>query len=197
MQLIGQYPQIGIIDLAKLQGVTKGATSQMIKKLVEKGLVVKKQSTTSEAEICLELTELGQRAFRGHADYYNNVGKQWKEILDQMSEDDIQVLMRFISLVEKMLDAEKLPYQDGMFDIIICNASFHHYTNPKAVLTQMRRVLKDRGMLLIDDPWMPQPLRSVMNFFTRYSNHGDYHYYGERKMGKHTIMLKVIPIPIK
>lgn len=108
IQLIGQYPQIGIISLSELQGVTKGATSQMVKKLVEKGLVIKKPSPSSEAEICLELTELGQKAFKGHADYHNNnIGKQWKEILDQMSEEDLQTLMKFIKLTERMLDAEE------------------------------------------------------------------------------------------
>lgn len=107
IQLIGQYPQIGIIDLAQRQGVTKGATSQMVKKLVEKGFVIKRQSLASEAEICLELTELGQRAYQGHADYHQNIGRQWKEILDQMSEADLQVLIRFIESVERMVDMEE------------------------------------------------------------------------------------------
>ncbi|HHW68590.1 MAG: S-adenosylmethionine-dependent methyltransferase [Defluviitaleaceae bacterium] len=108
-------------------------------------------------------------------------------------------------------DAENLPYEEGMFDVIICNASFHHYTNPRAVLAQMRRVLKNNGVLLIGDPWMPQPLRGLMNYFTRFSNEGDFHYYGKEEMrnlmnecsfrlidskktGKHTILFKAIPM---
>jgi len=108
-------------------------------------------------------------------------------------------------------DAEKLPFPDKMFDIVICNASFHHYTSPLAVLSQTRRVLKDNGTLLIGDPWMPQPVRGLMNYFTKYSNEGDYHYYGKNEMrtlmrksglelteakrtGKHTILFKAIPI---
>ena len=112
IQLIGQYPQIGISELAERQGVTKGATSQMVKKLVAKGLVVKKQSRALEAEVCLELTPLGQKAFEGHADYHQKMGKQWKEILDPMGEDKLQVLMEFIQLAEKMLDTEELKEKD-------------------------------------------------------------------------------------
>lgn len=110
-----------------------------------------------------------------------------------------------------LADAENLPFQDDMFDIIICNASFHHYTHPKAVLSQMRRVLKDEGVLLIGDPWMPQPLRGIMNFFTKFSNEGDYHYYGKSEMdalmgecglkltdtkrtGKYSILFKAVPV---
>lgn len=108
IQLIGQHPQIGIVELAERQGITKGATSQMVKKLVEKGLVIKKQSLSSEAEICLELTELGQKAFKGHDDYHLNMGKQWKQILEDMSDYDLQVLIKFINSVEVMLDKEEI-----------------------------------------------------------------------------------------
>ena len=27
-------------------------------------------------------------------------------------------------------DAEQLPYKDNFFDVVVCNASFHHYPNP-------------------------------------------------------------------
>jgi len=79
----------------------------MVKRLVEKGFVIKKQSPSSEAEICLELTELGQKAYEGHNDYHRNKGKQWKEIVDQMSEDNFKALMQFIESIEKMLDIEE------------------------------------------------------------------------------------------
>lgn len=106
IQFIGEYPRIGVVELAELQGVTKGATSQMVKKLVEKGLVIKKQSQSSESEICLELTELGQKAFKGHEDFHKSSGKQWEQILDQMSKDDLKIIKQFISSLEKMLDTE-------------------------------------------------------------------------------------------
>lgn len=112
IQLIGQYPQIGIVELAERQGVTKGATSQMVKKLVEKGFVIKEQSKSSEAEICLELTELGQKAFKGHDEYHRNIGKRWRKIIDQMSENNLQVVMQFIKSVEEMLDNEELKGED-------------------------------------------------------------------------------------
>ena len=33
-------------------------------------------------------------------------------------------------------DAEKLPYEADKFDVIVCNASFHHYLHPKAVICE-------------------------------------------------------------
>ncbi len=83
-------------------------------------------------------------------------------------------------------DAEKLPFESDMFDVLVCNASFHHYTKPDIVLDEMNRVTKNGGKLLIGDPYMPQPTRWLMNVFTKYSNEGDFHYYGIREM-KHLL----------
>lgn len=81
-------------------------------------------------------------------------------------------------------DAEKLPFENEMFDILVCNASFHHYTQPHTVLDEMSRVAKPNCTLLIGDPYSPQPFRGLANFFTKYSDGGDYHYYGVHEMTK-------------
>jgi ubiquinone/menaquinone biosynthesis C-methylase UbiE len=79
-------------------------------------------------------------------------------------------------------DAERLPFDDDTFDIIVCNASFHHYIHPNAVLEEMHRVLKDGGKVLIGDPYIPTGIRGVMNLFLRFSDSGDYHVYGFGEM---------------
>lgn len=52
-------------------------------------------------------------------------------------------------------DAAALPYGDGQFDIVICNASFHHYTEPERAVEEIRRVLKTGGTLILGDPTIP------------------------------------------
>ena len=41
-------------------------------------------------------------------------------------------------------DAERLPFADRAFDVVLCCDSFHHYPNPRAVLAQFARVLQPR-----------------------------------------------------
>lgn len=79
-------------------------------------------------------------------------------------------------------DAEDLPFEDDTFDIIICNASFHHYIHPNIVLEEMHRVLKDGGKVLIGDPYIPNGIRGLMNAVLRFSDNGDYHIYGLEEM---------------
>lgn len=39
-------------------------------------------------------------------------------------------------------DAENLPFEDSLFDTVICNDSFHHYPSPDKVVKEVSRVLK-------------------------------------------------------
>ncbi|MGH2723867.1 MAG: class I SAM-dependent methyltransferase [Actinomycetota bacterium] len=46
-------------------------------------------------------------------------------------------------------DAERLPYEDGTFDLVTGHAFLHHVPDPRAVLGEMFRVLRPGGTLLI------------------------------------------------
>lgn len=48
-------------------------------------------------------------------------------------------------------DSENLPFCDGVFDVVICTNSFHHYPNPKAFVKEASRVLKPGGILVLRD----------------------------------------------
>lgn len=47
--------------------------------------------------------------------------------------------------------AENLPFADNTFDVIVSASSFHYFDNPIGVLTEMRRVLKPDGKVIILD----------------------------------------------
>jgi ubiquinone/menaquinone biosynthesis C-methylase UbiE len=63
----------------------------------------------------------------------------------------------------RVSDSERLPFEDEKFDLITCTFSFHHYPNPTAVLTEMKRVLSPNGKLIIADAVMFTPLRQLRN----------------------------------
>ena len=80
-------------------------------------------------------------------------------------------------------DSENLPYEDNKFDVIICNASFHHYPHPDIVLKEIHRVLKTNGVFILGDPAIPfNLLRHVFNYFLKYSNSGDYKIYNQKEI---------------
>ena len=74
----------------------------------------------------------------------------------------------------KVGDSEYMPWEDNSFDVIVCNASFHHYPNPEKVLSEMKRMLKSDGTLIIGDPTAPVIIRQIINLNCKISNNGDY-----------------------
>jgi ubiquinone/menaquinone biosynthesis C-methylase UbiE len=48
-------------------------------------------------------------------------------------------------------DSERLPFADSVFDVVTCSHSFHHYPHQARVMTEMHRVLRAGGRLLIID----------------------------------------------
>ncbi|MDF3001124.1 MAG: putative methyltransferase [Bacillota bacterium] len=81
-------------------------------------------------------------------------------------------------------DAERLPFEDNLFDLVLCNASFHHYPNPREVLQEIRRVLKPQGTLIIGEGYAFQPFRLLLNLYFRFADTGDFHSYGIHEFRK-------------
>lgn len=48
-------------------------------------------------------------------------------------------------------DAHNLKYEDNTFDTVITRLSMHHFNNPRIVLKEIKRVLKNLGELIIID----------------------------------------------
>lgn len=79
-------------------------------------------------------------------------------------------------------DAERLPFHDGAFDLVVCNDSFHHYPDPDRAAFQMWRVLRKGGALILGDVWQPAPARAVMNAWMPFSHEGDVRIYSETEL---------------
>ncbi|MBW9144686.1 class I SAM-dependent methyltransferase [Clostridium sp. CM027] len=82
----------------------------------------------------------------------------------------------------KVSDSECMPWKNNTFDVIVCNASFHHYPNPDKTLLEMKRILKSNGTLIIGDPTAPAVIRQVLNLYYKRSDTGDYKIYSKKEI---------------
>jgi len=55
-----------------------------------------------------------------------------------------------------------IPFQENMFDYVTCATSFHHYQSSNNALTEMYRVLKKNGTLIVLDPSTSGIIRKIM-----------------------------------
>jgi len=79
-------------------------------------------------------------------------------------------------------DAENLPWNDNSFDVVLCIDSFHHYPNPEKALSEINRVVKPNGRLILADLFISGLRRQVINLFIRFSKEGDVRVYSKAEI---------------
>ncbi|MCQ1536076.1 MarR family transcriptional regulator [Methanosarcina sp. KYL-1] len=104
IEVVGKYPEKNLTAIASHLGVTKGAISQMVRKLEKKGLVKKVRTPENKKNIMLELTGFGQEAFEWHRALHESLETGVREELARMSNAEIEKMLRVYGYFEKMLD---------------------------------------------------------------------------------------------
>ena len=106
IEAIGNHNGISITELAANRHKTKGAVSQLIYKLVKKGLVKKTVPETSDAQVSLYLTPLGQQAYEGHKKLHEQINDEVFVALREMPDSAYNDLLLMLSKFEKFLDKQ-------------------------------------------------------------------------------------------
>ncbi|MGL5804276.1 MAG: class I SAM-dependent methyltransferase [Xenococcaceae cyanobacterium] len=65
-------------------------------------------------------------------------------------------------IVLEFVDAKQMSYPDAKFDLVISNSLVHHLPNPLSFFTEIARVLKSNGGILIRDLIRPES-ESIIN----------------------------------
>lgn len=101
---VGDHPNINITTLAAVLGITKGAASQMIYKLVDKGAVEKRVSPDSDSEVVLNLTEQGQINYEMHREYHRQTNDEILIMLRDIPRPLYDQLTELLSVFERSID---------------------------------------------------------------------------------------------
>ena len=104
LQAIGQHPKINITALADHMGVTKGAVSQMVAKLVKKGMVRKIYAEDNKKEVIMELTNLGWIGFRNHEKFHMNVFNIAREYYGEQLKIKLEMFTTVMSDLSAILE---------------------------------------------------------------------------------------------
>jgi ubiquinone/menaquinone biosynthesis C-methylase UbiE len=67
------------------------------------------------------------------------------------------------------IDAKKLPYKDGLFDVVMSNSIVHHIPEPLPVLREAVRVTKSGGLLFIRDLLRPDSAEQLNHQVATYA----------------------------
>ena len=103
IKAIAEHPGIHVGGLADILGVTKGAVSEILKKLERKALVIKEIDDLNLSRYSLSLTEKGKMAHNNHMLYHSIINNMVEDELQDASENELEFLSNFLStLIEKV-----------------------------------------------------------------------------------------------
>jgi len=105
LEIIGKFPGINMTQLAQKRGVTKGAVSQIVAKLVKKQLVTKNQTPDNDKVLSLELTTAGEVAFGNHEKFHAKYDSPMIEKLNGMSAEQLSLITDTFEMLESTIDS--------------------------------------------------------------------------------------------
>jgi DNA-binding MarR family transcriptional regulator len=103
IELIGENEGRSVTDLAKLQGVTKGAVSQTLKRLEKKGVTLKEEDPANSSRSLVTLTNKGKTAFYAHKHWHETMDGGFKEYFINLGQDKIEFLAEVLTMFENFL----------------------------------------------------------------------------------------------
>jgi DNA-binding MarR family transcriptional regulator len=103
VEVIGQNEGLSVTDMAKRLGITKGAISQTLKKVEEKGLVVKEVDPANTSRITVSLSTKGKVGYYSHLQWHEKMDGGFRDYFVHLPEDKIKFLEEFLSILEQFL----------------------------------------------------------------------------------------------
>lgn len=105
---IEEHPRITGSELAKLWNRTKGAISQQVKKLAERGLVVREKQPGNAKNILLSVTEKGRRVSLAHKMHdYAEITGILQTLLKTCTLEEVLTFYKVAGAYVDILDSEK------------------------------------------------------------------------------------------
>jgi len=105
IEAIGNNRGNKVTELSQKFGITKGAVSQVVNKLYEKGYVHKERNIKFGKEIILSLTEKGQNAFEIQAKLHRKMETEFIKYLKSFEPEQIDSFIQILAKIEEYIDA--------------------------------------------------------------------------------------------
>lgn len=103
IMLVSANPGISVTALAKKRGITKGAASQLIYKMVDRGLIEKRVSSESDAQVSLTLTDLGREINALHDEYHRTNAEPLFAYLKELPDETARALIDVMAYFDEAL----------------------------------------------------------------------------------------------
>lgn len=110
IETIGKHEDANMTELAVKLDITKGAVSQMAKKLEDKGLIIRSHNDSNDKDTFFHLTQEGWKVFNGHEKLHSEMYSKIERTLQELSPEDLKKAKQIFSEIETCMKE----YQHGI-----------------------------------------------------------------------------------
>lgn len=104
IMFIGNNEGVHISELARIMGITRGAVSQAVAKLVKKGLVKKIEDPHNSLKMVPALTKKGKVAYWAHEQHHEEMDAELFNFMEKLTEQEVTLIEDFLCHIEKMAE---------------------------------------------------------------------------------------------
>lgn len=104
IDMAGRFPEERLSTLASRLGITKGAISQTVKKLEEKGYLERTKPEGNNKTVLIRLTDAGLRVLYWHRAYHAVVNDRIMQEMSDFSRKDRNNFQKILLQIEKIFD---------------------------------------------------------------------------------------------
>jgi SAM-dependent methyltransferase len=83
-------------------------------------------------------------------------GAGFRPVIEAPGTELVETDIAFGPRTNVICDGHALPFADGTFDVVICQAVLEHVLDPATVVAEIHRVLSDSGLVYSEIPFMQQ-----------------------------------------
>lgn len=102
--MVGKNKEINMTQLAEMMGVTKGAISQTIRKLVNKNLIFK-SNINNRKEVNLKLSEKGILVFKSQESFQKEIFTFAGSLYEKASPEDRELVKRLFLAISSNMES--------------------------------------------------------------------------------------------
>jgi DNA-binding MarR family transcriptional regulator len=104
LDIVGDNRSMNMTTFAQMNGVTKGAVSQIVSKLENKGAIRRYKEEGNEKEVFIELTDKGKEIYEHHQRVNDETVKHLEQGLKNYPDDKVEFLLTTFMWFEEYLD---------------------------------------------------------------------------------------------
>ena len=93
-----------VTEMSKKFGITKGAVSQVVNKLFDKGFLKKDKKPSNTKEIVLSLTEKGWKAFNIMDEVHKQMEEDFFDYIGGIEEEKLESFIEIMGKIEEFID---------------------------------------------------------------------------------------------